>query len=176
MREAISRRKLTDSRNLPTDSALGASPRKPEGLLRVDQDSDPDLLRCVTRAPVGRFSARGFESGAHRGGSNLPANHANSRVCERVKAYTSPWQKQTIIKSGGRKSWPGKRGKKKKSRSARPLKPVSRKHPSSRPLTRRPPRLSTRVRKAPPLSISRSPIRQAPPLARVRPAHEARST
>ena len=165
MREAIPRRQLTDSRNLPTDSALGASPRKPEvpaGILlfRVDQASDPDLLRCVTRAPVERFSARGFESGTHRGGSNLPTKHANSRVCERAKAYSSPWQKQTIIRSGGRKSWPGKRGNRKKSRSARPLKPVSRipmsrKLLSSQPLTRRPPRLSTRVRKAPVLSISR---------------------
>src|SRR3954466_1352059 len=124
MREAISRRKLTDSRNLPTDSALGASPEKARRLFRVDQDSDPDLLRCVTRAPDGRFSARGFESGTHRGGPNLPTKHANSRVCKRAKAYSSPWQKQTIIRSGGRKSWPGNPGNRKKSRSARPLKPV----------------------------------------------------
>src|SRR4051794_20020231 len=95
MREAIPRRKLTDSRNLPTASALGASPRKPEvpaGILlfRVDQDSDPDLLRCVTRAPVGRFSARGFESGTHRGGSNLPA--------KKQKAASAGAQRRTLTR------------------------------------------------------------------------------
>jgi hypothetical protein len=47
---------------------------KASGLLRVDQDSEPDPLRCVIRSPDGRFSARGFETGTHRGGSNLPPN------------------------------------------------------------------------------------------------------
>jgi hypothetical protein len=138
---------------------LRSEPEKARRLLRVDQASDPDLLRCVTRAPVERFSARGFESGTHRGGSNLFPTAANSHARFGAMAYSNPWQKQIIIKSGGRKSSPGKRVSRKNSRSARLSKRVSRmqrsrKLPSCRPLIRRPLSQSTRIPRAalPPIS------------------------